>query len=452
MSVVSRFIKKRPDFMKRAFFRLIPFRYRYGSDFRHTFNLLNKSQHWDIEELRRFQLNELSCLLVHAYENVPYYRDVFKNLGIHPLDIVRVEDLNVLPILTKDIIRENGDKLLDENLDKSKLVKFNTSGSTGDKLKFYGTDDMFKKEAAFVLRAFRSHGADMYREPSIWLRRYVPSDGKTLWNHDYELNRLYMSAYHMNRQTVCSYVNKMNTSRARTLVGYPSSIYILACFVEELGLCLPWIKAIHVASEKVLPEWKDKIESVLSIRVKAHYGQMEKVSFFYQTRFSDNYTEALEYGVTEFEKDQSTGENTLVGTGFLNYAMPFIRYKMNDTAQLLKSPESGKGLPETVSDFNGRCDDILTSMNGSKIPGVNFYTMMYKIKGVKMFQIIQLQAELIHAVIVPEPDFFNEETEEQIKKGLKERLGDINIKIRVVNEIIRSKKTGKIRCILNEVQ
>lgn len=452
MSVVSKFIKKRPDFIKRAFYSIVPFRYRYGSDFRHTFNFLNKSQNWDIEELKRYQLNELSCLLVHAYENVPYYRDVFNNLGVHPLDIRSTEDLGVLPILTKDIIRENADRLVDETLDKSKLVKFNTSGSTGDKLNFYGSDDMFKKEAAFVLRAFRSHGADMYDEPSIWLRRYVPSDGKTLWNYDYELKRLYMSAYHMNKRTVRSYVDEINDSRIRTLVGYPSSIYILACFVEDFGLHLPWVKAIHVASEKVLPEWKDKIESVLSIRVKAHYGQMEKVSFFYQTRHSDHYTEALEYGVTEFEKNEETEENTLIGTGFLNYAMPFIRYKMNDTAQLLDTSGHFEGLPETVSDFNGRCDDILTSIDGSKIPGVNFYTMMYKIKGVKMFQIAQVQKDFVHAFIVPEPDFFDEKTKEQIKKGLKERLGDINIKIRVVDEIARSKKTGKIRCILNEAQ
>ena len=215
---------------------------------------------------------------------------------------------------------------------------------------------------------------------------------------------------------------------------------------------IPWVKAIHVASEKILPEWKDKIESIIGIKVKAHYGQMEKVSFFYQTESSDNYTEALEYGVTEFEHDKDTGEHTVIGTGFLNYAMPFIRYRLNDTATLLDSSKQTSGLPQSVSDFNGRCDDILTSMDGSEIPGVNFYTMMYKIKGVKMFQIRQVKPDLVYADIVPDSGFFSTETEGQVEKGLKQRLGNINIMIRLKDEIDRNEKTGKIRCILNEIQ
>jgi phenylacetate-CoA ligase len=452
MSVVSKFIKRRPDFIKRAYYNFVPFGYRYGKVFRDTYKFLKKSQHWDTEELREYQLDELTRLLTHCHKQVPYYKNLFKKLDLHPLDIRSINDLKVIPILTKEIIRDNIDQLVDKDLNKSQLVKFNTSGSTGDKLKFYGTDDVFKKESAFVLRAFNSHGANMYTEPSIWLRRYVPTDGKTLWNYDYELKRLYMSAYHMNQNTVISYVEKINESQIKTLVGYPSSIYILACFIEDFDLRLPWVSAIHVASEKMLPEWKDKIESAIGIKVKAHYGQMEKVSFFYQTESSDNYTEALEYGVTEFEPDKETGEKAVIGTGFLNYAMPFIRYRLNDTATLLDSSKQTLGLPESVSDFNGRCDDILTAMDGSKIPGVNFYTMMYKIKGVKMFQIRQVKPDLVCADIVPDFGFFSTDTEEEVEKGLKQRLGDINIIIRFTDDINRSQKTGKIRCILNETQ
>ena len=55
-----------------------------------------------------------------------------------------------------------------------KSYPITTSGSSGDKLKFYVNDEVFKKEAAFNMRAYLEQGAQMYDIPSVWLRRYVP--------------------------------------------------------------------------------------------------------------------------------------------------------------------------------------------------------------------------------------------------------------------------------------
>ena len=174
---------------------------------------------------------------------------------------------------------------------------------------------------------------------------------------------------------------------------------------------------------------------------------------FFQTTESDHYTEALEYGVTEFVPHE--GENLVVATGFLNYAMPFIRYRMNDTAILLENSDiNNVGLPTNVADFNGRCDDILRAKNGAGIPGVNFYTMMYKIKDVKMFQINQKSSEHVVCKIVPIENSESriDETISLVKAGLTQRLGELSIDIKVVDHIERNKTTGKIRCIFNEIQ
>ncbi len=149
-----------------------------------------------------------------------------------------------------------------------KPVEFRTSGSTGKKLIFLGTDDVYKKEAAFVLRAFKDHGATMYDKPSVWLRRFVPSGSEKLWYYDHELKRLYMSAYHLNLESVKNYVSEINSKKYHTLVGYPSSIYVLACLCDEARLNLKHIKAIHTASEKMLPEWERKINDVFGIAPK----------------------------------------------------------------------------------------------------------------------------------------------------------------------------------------
>ena len=317
-----------------------------------------------------------------------------------------------------------------------------TSGSTGTKLVFHGTDDTYKKEAAFILRAYRNHGATLYDKPSIWLRRYVPkSDNDPLWYYDHELKRLFMSAYHMNPERLPAYLAEMRKKNYHTLVGYPSSIYSLACLLEETGLEPPDIEAIHVASEKMLPQWADKIEDIFGIRPKAHYGQIEKVSLFHQRSGSDDYYEDFEYGLTEFVKENN--ELVVVGTGFLNDYMPFIRYKTNDTVSL---HDNG-----TVQDFNGRCDDILIAEDGSRLPGVNFYTMMYKIDGIKMFELRQKTREELDVFVVLKSDINPSNTIIKLREGLERRLGKLHYNMNIVDEIKRNKRTGKIRCIYNEI-
>tara|TARA_R100000234_G_scaffold81297_1_gene51112 strand:- start:5931 stop:7268 length:1338 start_codon:yes stop_codon:yes gene_type:complete len=443
MGSVNKIIKKSPFFIKKLYYNLVPFERRYGKVFQETFNNISKLRDLPIQNLQDYQYIKFRNLIEHAYKNVPYYRKIMIDRQLTPESFKSVEDISLLPFLTKEIITNNFDDLIAQNMKHVKPVEFRTSGSTGKKLIFLGTDDVYKKEAAFVLRAFRDHGATMYDKPSVWLRRFVPSTKEKLWYYDYELKRLYMSAYHLNLKSAKKYVDEINSKKYHTLVGYPSSIYVLACLCEEASLGLEHIKAIHTASEKMLPEWERKISDVFGIEPKSHYGMQEKVCFHHQISDSSLYYENLEYGVTEFVEEDD--QNIIVGTGFINHYMPFIRYKTNDTAILSKE----KNTLFRVKDINGRCDDILISEDGCRLPGVNFYTMMYKIDGVKMFQIRQIDRKTIDFYLVPN-ELFSDKTIDQIRTGLQQRLGNIKVNILIKDSIERNRTTGKIRCIFNE--
>lgn len=443
MGSVSRIIKRSPTFIKKAYYNLVPFEKRYGRVFQETFQALQSLKDLPLQDLQDYQYAKFIELIQHAYDNVPYYRKVMIDRQLTPKSFKSVEDISLMPYLTKDIIKDNFDDLIAQNMKHIKPVEFRTSGSTGKKLVFLGTDDVYKREAAFVLRAFRDHGATMYDKPSVWLRRFVPKNTKDLWYYDHELRRLYMSAYHLNLESVRRYIKEINSKKYHTLVGYPSSIYVLACLCEEASLGLKHIKAIHTASEKMLPEWEEKIRNVFGICPKSHYGMQEKVSFHHQTSEGDYYYENLEYGVTEFVQDDD--QNVIVGTGFINHYMPFIRYKTNDTAVINEEEDTFF----KIKDINGRSDDILISEDGCRLPGVNFYTMMYKIDGVKMFQIRQTSRKTIDFYLVPS-DLYTEGTIDQIREGLRQRLGNLEVNVVVKDSIERNKTTGKIRCIFNE--
>ena len=430
-------------FFKKLYYDIVPFHRRYGKEFKKTLDIIEETQWYSLKELKQYQLNQLNKLLNHSYETVPYYTKVFKDLNLTPDDINSIKDLSKLPILTKDIIRDNWDDLQSTKSYTEKVYNFSTSGSTGNPLTFLGNDDVYKREAAFILRAYRSHGANLYDTKSIWLRRYVPGKNEPLYKYDDELKRMYLSAYHLSKDNIEDYVSMINSYNSEVLVAYPSSIYILALLMENNNLKLKNIKYIHTASEKMLPRWSNKVEEVLGIKPKSHYGMVEKVSMFFQCDHSDMYHESLEYGVTEIV------DNYVVGTGFLNYTMPFIRYKTNDVATKNtknKKCKCGRGLPLSVKDFDGRSDDILITKDGRYIPAVNFYTMMYKLNNIDMFQIIQRKRNKIDVNIKVKEKF----NQEKLKKELENRLGSIKLNINYVDNIERDKNTQKIRCIVNE--
>jgi len=441
--------KKSISFFKKAYFNLVPFSRRYGKVFQNKYKFLMISSEWSTEKLLEYQNKEFIKLFNHCRKNVPYYRKLFSDYGLNNVNVASIEDIKRIPYLTKKIIMENSQDLIAENLNNYKKYQFSTSGSTGERLSFFGLDSLYKIEAAFILRAYKMSGGTLYNKPSVWIRRYVPKDSKLpLFYYDYELKRLYLSAYHLNQDNVSLYVDKINEYNYHTLSTYPSTAYLFAQLCSENELSLQSIKNIHVASEPLLDEWRNKIFDTFRIYPVAHYGQVEKVSFMNQIYGSKSYFENLEYGITEYEVN-NYGYYDLIGTGFNNYLMPFLRYKTEDSV-ILKKPSVEKGNPDNVESIIGRSSDILISSNNTKVPGVNFFNWVdNQLPGVGLFQIIQKINKDVDFNFVKTSDF-TDDTIKDIRKGLISRLGNLNIRIHNKETIQRDRITGKIKSIINE--
>jgi phenylacetate-CoA ligase len=444
MGIVQRIIKKQPNFIKKIYYNIVPFKKRYGSVYGETVDFLNDVDNWTYDRTKEFQFNELKRVLIDAQKYVPYYGKLFSEYEFNP-NISSFNDIRKLPYLTKDIINDNFEEMVSTNFNGKKYL-FKTSGSTGKRLQFYGEDSMYKKEAAYISHSFKSHGSDLYNDWSIWIRRHSPKDNNDLMVKDYELKRIYLSAFHLNDQTIYDYVKIINNSKIKTIVTYPSTAYWLSCLLEKNNLILDRITSLHGASEKCLPIWSDKIKSVFGFDFKMHYGQVEKVSFAYQSSVSNYYHESLTYSFTEYDEN-----NTIIGTSFMNNVMPFIRYKTNDVVELMETPSFDYSSPLIIKEIDGRVDDMIVSDTNSKIPSVNFYTVMSKIKEVRMFQFRQKTDKSTTLSIVVE-DGFNDEILNELKKQIQQRVGNIPLFVEVVNEIHRDPITGKIRCVITDIK
>ena len=131
--------------------------------------------------------------------------------------------------------------------------------------------------------------------------------------------------------------------------------------------------------------------------------------------------------------------------------MPFIRYQTNDIVTLNQNVTYDISRPLTVKDIDGRTDDMIVSQNNAKIPSVNFYTMMYRIDAVMMFKLYQKSDKTLELDLIVN-NMYNSVIESELIEQIQKRVGNLPIKINLVDEIKRDAKTGKLRCVITEIK
>ena len=100
-------------------------------------DFLMESQFWNEDRIKEYQLKKIINLVKYAYNYVPYYHQLFKNIGFHPSDIKTLNDFKKIPVLTKDISRKENFNLIASNTNMKYVSKGKTGGTTGPPLLIY---------------------------------------------------------------------------------------------------------------------------------------------------------------------------------------------------------------------------------------------------------------------------------------------------------------------------
>jgi len=299
-------------------------------------DFLERSQWWSETEHKAYQLEELQKLLRHCYKYVPYYRSTFDELHLQPEDIKTIEDLRLLPTISRQEVLDNFDEFIAAGYEK-KLVPASTSGSTGNPFRFYydGARTL-GLERAFHARHWSWVGYEM-GERTAFLNRFPTGEG--FFRYVPFANALALSIFQLNPRIAHQYISRLNEFHPVSIQAFPSAIAMLAGFVKRQGLKPPAsLRVILGSSESFFPGQRKLTEEAFGCRAYNWYGQTECVSLAGECEKSYLYHIYTEYGVTEI-LDQKGDEVThwgrpgeVVATGFINYAMPLVRYRTGDLA------------------------------------------------------------------------------------------------------------------------
>jgi len=404
-----------------------------------NFSEYDKFQWKSAEEIERIRTKKLKDIVKKAVDFVPFYKNLDLKIDFENFSL---DELKKFPVINKQVIKENFKDFCS--------IEFNgkashTSGSTGTPFEFIVPFESDAIEKITSNRAW-SMGKDYtYKsgDQIIVLRTYSPKEGEPLYkiSGDY----WYLSPFHINESNLALYLFVIEKSKAKIIRGYASSIYIFTLLLKQKNIKIPQIKTIVTSSETLLPAYRSAIEEYWRVPVLDWYGQNERTVTVQQC-WAGNYHNNDDYGIVEL-----SDKNEIIATSLNNYVMPFIRYNTGDKAIPLdgKAPicPCGRHLSIPFKGIEGRSDDILIKDDGTKVPSINIYTIMHELEFIKQFQIIQFKNT---DIVINAIGNLDDAKELLLCNNIRNRLGNVAIKINVVDEIERDLSTGKIKTIIRK--
>ena len=429
------------------------------SAYHNTYTLLQRSRRWSREELAAYQMKALSRLLDHAYENVPYYHRIFNERGLVPGDIATLNDLELLPFLTRDDLQKNLADLKARNYPESAFEYVTTGGSTGIPVGFYYERGASRaREWAFMKTQWDRVGY-RFTDRCVVLRGYVvgsPKEGtfskKALFGR-----WLIMSSHHMTEETLPAYIDQIRRFRPRFIQAYPSTTVILARYMREHDIePFPTVKAVLCGSENLYPWQRDLITGALGCRVFSWYGNSEQTVLAGECEESTRYHIFPEYGIVELigrdgrpvEGPGAMGE--VVTTGLMNPICPLIRYRTMDVAVAAEGQCScGRAYP-LLERVEGRLHEFIVTRDHRLISmtAVNMHSDVFD--NVAQFQFYQMREGEVLMRIVKKPGYTDLDTERILQELGKKFEGDVDLTVRFVGKIPRTRR-GKYRFLIQDL-
>jgi phenylacetate-CoA ligase len=417
----------------------VPQNWRYGSTYRKWCRFLKSAQYWSGDQIQQWQLGRLKAIVSHAYYQTTGYRELFRTHGVAPEDIRTLHDIRLLPLTTKELIRDN---LKDFSVESVTRVHQKTSGSTGIPLGFYEPWYIGEIEDAFLFSAWSSVGWRMGELNAVLRGSFVGSEREP-WRYEPYQNQLLLSSYYLTERAIDAYVDAIKRFQPRVLQAYPSSVNLLCDLLIQSGrVGHISFDLILMGSENVYDWILEKVDRVFPrARPFAWYGLAERVIMAPWCTFEKKYHVLPFYGYTEIldpdDEEVKQGQGgELVGTSFHMRSTPFIRYRTKDLA--IKGPSAcntcGRSF-QLLEQVEGRSHEMILTATGRCIR-MSAINMNYDVfQNVRQFQFCQSRpGEVLFKVVRKEA--YSENDTKRIRQELMTKFGeDTSLDLVFVNEI-----------------
>jgi phenylacetate-CoA ligase len=328
-----------------------------------------------------------------AAAKVPYYRDLFARIGFDPDSLLRDQKfLNDIPYLTKDTIRNEGERLLREDHADRRKHLVQTGGSTGPSVCIYHDDAAIDWSSAVTWYARTLIGAGSIQSEMHFASRFPERFGWRARAREYfkclsnNRHNIFFSSFQTDELEVIW--RRIKSIRPNLVHGHPSTLYQLALHVETTHQEERAFNIFESSGELLESNQRKVIARAFGCKIVDRYGLAEIGVAAYQTdpQRADMFVFdqfawpeiAVEAGGLS-DGEPHSGE--IVLTGLKNRMMPLIRYRTGDLATLRETP-----VGFTFSSIVGRIHDVV-EIAGRRLPTHYIQDLFDRIDAVQQFQI-----------------------------------------------------------------
>lgn len=424
----------------------------FGQRMMERLRFLDQAQWWSPERLAHERDRALAALVVTAYAQVPFYRELMDNARIRPESIQTSSDLVRLPVVTKQMLRANyPDRVTRQTGFRS--YEASTSGSTGANFRIRQDTFTWGWHRASFLLALQWAGwrfGESHLQTGMTFKRGLDKRLK-----DWLLGCHYVPASDLSNESLDRNLELMAHHHIQHLWGYPGSLYLMARRALDRG----WncrLASIVTWGDNLYPQYRKTIEQAFGVSVHDTYGCAEGMQIAAQCGSGIHYHVHSLDVIVEFLDDDDqpvvAGQpGNVVLTRLHAGPMPFIRYRVGDVATAGGSLRCscGRGY-QTMGGIQGRDTDVIVTPSGRRLI-VHFFTgILEHFQEIDSYQVIQEKLEEMILRIKPSVLYESKATD-RIRARLREMgAADIDIQIELVPEIPLT-PGGKRRFIISRL-
>lgn len=408
------------------------------------------------DKLEQLSWQKTLKLINHTYENVPWYREGFKSIGLEPGDIKYPDNFEKIPVLTRTEISENYEKFISKKIKPGSLKISTTGGSTGKPIKI-GMDPKGNREVPKWQMLSWWGLSPVSNMASIY--RGLPVEGLkkiSLNLINWPQRTIRMDATNITVDNIKLFLKAYNNYSPRVVHGYVGALDALSDYIIENRIKLNPPSVVWSTASPINKIQEDKISKAFNAPVCDQYGCSE--IYFVAAECQDKkglhiFSDSVKVEILD-ESNNPVPPGTygkIVLTNLNDFCFPLIRYENGDSGRLLPTKcTCGLSLP-LMDKVKGRISDNITLPDGTVLAGEYLTTIFDDYTDeVKQFQIVQHKSNDISVRVVFHKDSPNvSEIIDKVERELQYRIrGQVSLKMEVSDSIPELR--GKLQFIVKE--
>ena len=211
--------------------------------------LLEKTQWLSPGEIERLQLARLRGIVSHAYRTVPYYRCLFRQIGLRPEEIKDLSDLDKIPLLTREILSSKNKTIVSTSYHSARASQEHTSGTTVIPVPFLRDKSDRSWGLAAALRAYSWAGYEMGdKEAQVWASASIDRNRLLGYLYDKARRTLLIDATGFSTKRMGQILNELEEFDPDFIRGYSGALHHIAEELHKAGRVLKARGIISTAS------------------------------------------------------------------------------------------------------------------------------------------------------------------------------------------------------------